>query len=256
MEPKANVLLINDLVIVDDLDPRGGADHIAVNDYAAALALGDKFPPILVDRATMRVVDGRQRVKAYAKVGRKKISGYLTEVADDKDFYLKAIESNAKNAVRFSEIQKKNIRLKASQLGIEEARTLAALRLPVEHMKPIPMGRFLDEPFPLKNAALHMDGRTLTEEQHDVHRSLGGQRQADIFNTAKRVVQTDLTDWKNGVVVRQLVALCNLLIRRLSEMGYGGELSKPFRVPLPQLPSTGAVETLAEEVAHSLKTAH
>jgi hypothetical protein len=257
MEQKAKVLLVSSLVIVDDLDPRGGSDHIAVNDYAAALALGDTFPPILVDEPTMRVIDGRQRVRAFQKAGRKKISAHLTAVVDDKDFYLKAVESNAKNGIRFSEIEKKNIRLKASQLGIEEARTLAALRLPIERIKPIPMGRFCDEPFPLKNAAAHMDGRALTDEQFEVHRSLGGQRQADIFGTAKRVIQTDLTDWKNGVVVRQLIALCNVLIRRLSEMGYGGQLVQPFRVAVPELPGSAAVESLRDEAARVVvKGAH
>jgi hypothetical protein len=256
MDSKAKVLLISDLLIVDDLDPRGGSDQIAVNDYAAAIELGDTFPPVLVDEPTMRVIDGRQRVRAHMKAGRKKISAYLTTAADDKDFYLKAVESNSKNAVRFSEIQKKNIRLKASQLGIEEARTLAALRLPVERMKPIPMGSFLETPIVLKNAAAHMDGRALTEEQYEVHRSLGGQRQADIFGTAKRVVQTDLTDWKNGVVVRQLVALCNLLIRRLSEMGYGGQLEKPFRVGVPEDPSINQLNALREDANKKLGAAH
>lgn len=256
MEQKARVVYIRDLVIVDDLDPRGGSDHIAVSDYAAALALGDTFPPVLVDEPTMRVIDGRQRCRAYLKAGRKKISAYFTTAANDGDFYLKAVESNARNGVRFSEIEKKNIRLKASQLGVEEERTLCALRLPVERMKPIPMGTFLETPVPLKNAAAHLDGRALTEEQFAVHKSLGGQRQADIFGTASRVVQTDLTDWKNGVVVRQLVALCNTLIRRLSEMGYGGQLEQPFRVGVPQDPSINQLNALREDAARGLKAAH
>lgn len=246
---------LNDLKFDDELNPRGHCDSMTVQAYADALVAGSRFPPISVDRATMRVVDGRQRALAFRKAGRKKINCDFVDVADDADFFMRAVEANSEHGARYSPLQIKNIRHKAERMGVEEKRVAVALRLPVEHLraKPVRTAQFMGETFPLKNAAMNLEGKRLTEEQFETHKSLGGRRQCDYVNTVSRIVDTDLADWKNPVLVRQLVALCNLLVRRLSEMGFGNQLTKPFVGKAA--PKMGDLESLREEIKTTVNAA-
>jgi hypothetical protein len=234
MTEEAVVLELNDLKANSYLYPRHAVDMVAVENYTQALLGGSKFPPIKVDRKTMTIVDGEHRARAHRKAGRKKISAVLVDMGSDQEFFLEAVAANAEHGVRYSSYQVKQIRQRASQLGIEEAKIAVALRLPVQRLKDKPVSsftaQFLAKPITLKQADMHMHGQTLTEEQNEVHKGLGGQSQTGYFHTSKRIIETELTDWKNPVVVRQMVGLCNVLTRKLSEHGYGSQLTKPFTV--------------------------
>lgn len=93
--------------------PRTGIDH----EHVRALAESDaEFPPILVHRQTMRVVDGMHRLRAMALRGCETITASWFD-GDEKAAFLRAVEANVAHGL---------------PLSLEE-RKVAALRILESH---------------------------------------------------------------------------------------------------------------------------
>lgn len=248
---------INDIVVNESILPRPKPDHFTVADYTNAIRAGSTFPPILVCRTSMCLIDGLHRLLAHKQAGRKRIAVHFEDVLDDADHFYQAVCANSENSLRFTAGQIKSIQLKAEQMGIEEKRIAVALRLPVERLKNRPtksfIGDFLGSEVITKPADAHMAGKRFNEEQFEVHKKLGGSRQIDYFHQSKAILEVELTDWQDSVVVRQLVGLCNTLIRKLSENGYGSKLIKPFEAKANSSGVTGSTPAqLLEQIRRTL----
>lgn len=64
------VVAIGDIVIDPTIYPRvGGVQAATVGRYADALAAGEEFPPVVVERGTMRLLDGHHRHASRIRVG-------------------------------------------------------------------------------------------------------------------------------------------------------------------------------------------
>ena len=58
----------SELLLDYDLYPRERIEPFNVNQMIEALTAGRELPPIIVDRKSLRVIDGFHRVKAYQRL--------------------------------------------------------------------------------------------------------------------------------------------------------------------------------------------
>ncbi|AOR34524.1 transcriptional regulator [Streptomyces fodineus] len=88
--------------------PRFTLDHAHVRALAESEA---EFPPILVHRATLRVVDGMHRLRATALRNRRTISARWFE-GDEQAAFLRAVECNMRHGLPLSRDERKQAALR------------------------------------------------------------------------------------------------------------------------------------------------
>jgi ParB-like nuclease domain len=88
-----------DIPVVDlrpGLSPR--AQPLCSAHVALLVELGGNWPPVVVRRADLQIVDGHHRVEAARRLGLDTISGYFFEGSDD-DAYLDAVRLNIRHGL-------------------------------------------------------------------------------------------------------------------------------------------------------------
>lgn len=89
-------------VLIDTLLPADSPRHSAVDEqYARLLADRPSLPPILVQRTTMRIIDGMHRVRAMEMQGHEAIAVQFAEADDDAAFILSVL-LNVSKGLRLS----------------------------------------------------------------------------------------------------------------------------------------------------------
>lgn len=217
-----NVALRN-LVLDDDLYPRQAVDAQHVRALAEALESGATLPPIIVDEATLRIVDGWHRYEALTRLYGEdaeievEARGYTSEA----DLYADAIRLNASHGRRFSNADHSLIMIRARDLGIStervgslvgvpastlERRFLAATG-PVERVK-TENGVVKRRPLvPLKRTLKHLDGQTLTAPQVQANAKAGGMAQSFYSRQLVMLARADALDLGDQSFVSSLIEL-------------------------------------------------
>jgi ParB-like chromosome segregation protein Spo0J len=113
-----DTISVHDLILDRSLNPRlGGVDQEVVAFYATIFH-DVHWPPILVDRATHKLIDGWHRVEAAKRVGVYTLPVQWLEVPTDEHFAL-AVKANLAHGIRLS----KEDRLQAIEHLIREGWT-------------------------------------------------------------------------------------------------------------------------------------
>ena len=100
----AQLIVLDDLVLRDDLDPRlGDRDDGLVEQYAEIF---DALPPIEINQRN-EVIDGWHRYLAARRVGVVQIGCVVVETLDDDDLADRMWESNLRHGVQYSRAQRK-----------------------------------------------------------------------------------------------------------------------------------------------------
>lgn len=73
---------LDEVVFDREIYPRAEWSQATVNRYAEAIEAGDQFPPIVLERATNRLLDGLHRLKAHSQALRTTIEAVFVDVPD------------------------------------------------------------------------------------------------------------------------------------------------------------------------------
>lgn len=126
---------IDDVLVDTTLYPRASQDRDYVAELADAVAAGETLPPIVVERGSLRLVDGRHRLEAHKLAGKGVIAVHVASYADDVELFLDGIRRNARHGLRFDDDDLKLIaRIGTRVLKVDRDRLAAGLAMTKERL--------------------------------------------------------------------------------------------------------------------------
>lgn len=120
--------------------PRAWHSEEQVAQLQEAIAAGATLPPIIVDRDTMRIVDGVHRWKRAQAAGDETILAELRNFETEQDVFEAAIAANARHGYGYFEIDREHIYRRAASLNLSVERIAKALCCTVEKVEAVTRG--------------------------------------------------------------------------------------------------------------------
>ena len=202
------------------LYPRTQVSSVTVAQLAEALEAGVTLPPIRVDAATMRVIDGFHRIEAHKKVGRETIAAHLETVVDEQDFFEKAVAANSAHGTRYTPYDQARVLARALELGMAKERVAAALHITSLRVEQIEGGfakrGVTNEPLKRSIAPI-MAGRQMTEAQVEANKKLSGMPVLFHVNQVLLFLDNDFIDWNDPIIPVRLRLLAKTIIEHVGE---------------------------------------
>ncbi len=200
-----------------DLYPRHDVDSAHVTDLVQALRVGTKLPPVVVDKASLRVIDGfhRRRAALRAHGPDAEVDADLRTYKDEAAMFEEAVALNASHGRKLDKQDLTRIGDIADRLGISEGRQAVLL-----HIEPTRLieykGRivYVDDdptPVPAKPVAEPFFGQKVTEAQASAMRSFSGMRLKQQITQLRGVVASGLYNAADPAILRALHGLADLI---------------------------------------------
>lgn len=214
---------LSDLVEDFSVYPRHQVDSTHVTTLALALQAGEPLPPLAVERATTRIVDGFHRARAYRRVfgetGAAPVEwcAYSSPAA----LILDAIRRNSAHGRRLDAMDRTRAIRMAEVAGATVQAISVVLRMPeaaVLRVRPrvvlLPRGAGPVEDaipgtneVPTKPSYEHLKGVTLTPKQARVLGSQPGVSHTLLAGQLADAISSDLINWNNARLVVALTVL-------------------------------------------------
>lgn len=203
-----------------DLYPRQDVGSFNVHSLAEALSSGASLPPIIVDKASKRVIDGFHRVKAYQRVHGPDaiIPCIYKEYANEADMFIEAMEANSTHGRNLTPFDRARCLGRAEELKLDITIVARSLNMTVESlgvMKAERLGFFESQPVVLKRTTAHLAGEELTPQQLSYNRKAGGMPATYFINQVAGMLESGSVDWENDKVVDALKRLYERLEKAL-----------------------------------------
>lgn len=200
--------------------PREYPNDYHVDEIVEALKAGVHMPPIIVDMATYKVVDGWHRVKAFRKhLGDKaSIEAELKDYPNEAAMFAEAIRLNAAHGQRLSRMDEAHCLAKAQEFKLDQSVVASLLNITTERAEDLVSKRLAtsdDGDIVLKGSTAHLAGQKLSEAQAGYNRKAGGLNQTFYINQVIAMLEGDAVDWDNGRVKNGLKKLLELLEENL-----------------------------------------
>ena len=204
------------LVLDYELYPRERIEPYNIGQMVEALKAGAKLPPIIVERNSLRVVDGFHRVRAYQKAYGNDcdIPVKYQEYANDAEMFADSVRLNANHGRQLSNYDRAHCIAKAEALNLEPAVISSLLNMTLETLSEMKTERFATykmQPQVLKRTAAHLAGKNLTDEEAEYNIKAGGMHQTFYINQVIAMLEADTADWANPKVTNGLKKLHRLI---------------------------------------------
>jgi len=213
---------VTDLVLDYSLYPRHHLDDYHTREMVEAINAGVIFPPIVADKASMRVVDGFHRARAYRrKYGTEaEIDAILRKYASEADMFEDAMKLNSAHGRNLTAFDKARSIRRAQDLEISEERTVKALNITHDRYAQLIQQHWSADGEVLKYTLSHMAGKDTTQEQRDFNiGKAGGMDQLFYINQVIALLETGSIDWERERVKVGLRRLYEILEKKLSVVG-------------------------------------
>lgn len=131
--------MVNPELLVEDLSiyPRHKIDQVNINNIALAIKAGERVleehPPV-VDRKSMRIVDGFHRVRAAIKCGLEEIPVEFRSYRSKAKMIEDAVEANASHGRKLDQRDRVRAILLLEQVGVSQKRIAGALHVPEDRV--------------------------------------------------------------------------------------------------------------------------
>jgi len=197
------VVKLAELIEDWSLYPREKVDDVQVARLIEAFEAGENIPPIVVDKASKRIVDGYHRCRAAKRAGREELNVELRDFASEESMLLEAIRLNARHGVPLGRQDQARVINLGKHLHISYETMASALGIRVIRLKIIKqkMGRLGKRELHLKPALqVRFAGQTIPQAVADINPKLGGNdamfyaRQLLMLLGADALPQTDEMD--------------------------------------------------------------
>lgn len=209
-------LKIGELIFDFDLYPRADIDTHNIAYMSQAEDAGVKFPPVVVDKKSKRIVDGFHRVKMYRQ---KYDDNYKIEVieknyANEKEILLDAIRYNASHGKMLSRhdrmrciLQSEKMRLKIDDVASALSMTIEKInQLKAERVGELKVGGIITS-VPLKRTIKHMSGKRLSKKQNEVNKKISGMDQKFYVNQLVMLIESGLINQSDDILLQRLKVL-------------------------------------------------
>lgn len=186
---------IDTLVLDEQIFPRASVNPFVVGQLAESLTAGEGLPPVVVDRATRKVVDGWHRIHAVESLGGEEIEVQFFDYPDDRTMFAHSVKLNRVHGFKLSPYDLKNAILKLESYGFSTEKVSQIVGYATIHVEDIIKGFASSqsgEPLPLKRAFSHMKGQVLSPEQEQVIRRAPGLSMAFYLERVNEALAADL----------------------------------------------------------------
>ena len=172
-----------ELVFDWNLWPRHTAQRLDSTNIAAmkeSLLSGFTLPPVVVNKADMRIVDGFHRVKAYMSIhgDDAEIEVEFREYKDEREMFLDAGALNAAQGLKLSPQDRAHFIIKCRKMKVSPKAVAAALHMDSERMQEFLAKRSAKstdgESIALPGGAKALAGKALTPVQEHYSRTANG----------------------------------------------------------------------------------
>lgn len=211
--------------LVEDfsLYPRNHVDDVHITDLRRALQAGVELPPIVVDRASLRIVDGVHRRRAMLKhSGEQAVATVvLNSYPDDAAFFMDAVRLNAQHGRKLDRQDQTRIVLKMQEMKVEPYVIASTLFIPEAEVRTLAINVVYgaeQEPHPNKRGFAHLRGETLTPLQLQTIQSVRSGEVGRACRELVRMLQAQLVDLDDPKVVEQLRELSELIQKTLQSI--------------------------------------
>jgi len=208
---------LSDLVIDMTIYPRMSIDKNNIDVLFEALRAGAKLPAIVVDKQSLRIIDGVHRFKAYQRqLGAGGEIDVQTQSYDsERSMFLDAVCRNASHGKGLQNFDRVRVINLGEQLGIEREQLADALHLTLDRMGELMTNRMANDaagaPVQIKRTIAHMAGKPLNPAQVAANKKLSGMQQIFYVNQVAALVENDLIDAEDEALLPALQRLSDLL---------------------------------------------
>lgn len=224
MADRKGKVKVGEVVLDFDFYPRADVDRQHLHYMREAHRAGVRLPPIVVDAASNRCVDGFHRTRMYRlELGPDaEVDAVFRDYPDEAALFMDAMRLNANHGRMLSTYDRARCVLRAEELLIEPEFVASALSLTVEAVANLHANRVSRlyglrgsdgavRQVPIKRTIRHMSGRSLTKAQHEANEKLGGMEQLFYVNQLLTLIRTGLLDVDNAELMRRLGELKDAL---------------------------------------------
>lgn len=215
---------LSELVIDLTIYPRMSIDKHNVDALLEALKAGVKLPPIVVDRKTLRIIDGVHRFRAYLRqLGANRLVDVQAETYDsDSAMFLDAVRRNAAHGKGLQNFDRVRVINLGEQLGLAREQLADAMNVTLTRMGELMNDRMASsasgEPVQIKRTIEHMAGKPMTAAQIAANKRLSGMQQIFYVNQVSLLIEHDLVDTEDQTLLPALERLEELLTRYLAKV--------------------------------------
>lgn len=205
--------------LVEDFSiyPRNEVNAFYVGELVEALRAGVELPPPLVEKGTLRILDGWHRVRAYKRVygPEAPIEVELFEPKKPLDALLVAIRLNVQHGKRLDTDDLVRCSVLLQEAGLDTAQIAAVLQVTPQRVQVLVNRVAIEEGtrqvVVLKSSVSHLSGETLRRQQVTVIRHLHGDRFAWQVRRLREAIEADLLPREDETLVRELEQLAQAI---------------------------------------------
>ena len=114
LEPEGVDVPLENIVIDNNIYPRAYVSDNHIEAMEDAVRTGQVLPPILLDRRTMRLIDGFHRYQRAKRAGDKEIRAILQWFETEQDVFEAAISANAAHGFNYATTESNGLSLQSS----------------------------------------------------------------------------------------------------------------------------------------------
>jgi hypothetical protein len=207
---------VSELVFDFDFYPRAQIDSQHVAYLEDVMKAGHALPPIVIDKASKRVVDGFHRCRAALKMYGKDAEIEVIEKAyrNDRELFLDAVRYNSGHGRTLAMYDRAHCAILAARLEIDDAALAGALQVTTDRLAELRADRSATSGgklVPIKRTIAHMAGKKLTPRQAEANKKFSGMEQTFYVNQVILLLENDLVNTENGPLMERLGVLAGLL---------------------------------------------
>jgi hypothetical protein len=217
------------LILDFTLYPRCQVDSQHVSYMCESLKAGVELPPVVIDEASFRVIDGFHRVTAVKRFSGDtgKVTVIFKKYSSEQEMFSDAMRYNASHGRSLTQYDRSHCIIRAEELNIDEETLAKCLNVTVDKIgelrrtrigelktstKAKKNARFKRQIIPLKRTIEHMAGLELTQSQVNANEKLGGMNQQFYINQLISLIENDLLNMSDERLMKRLEVLSGLLI--------------------------------------------
>lgn len=171
-------IAIGEIVLDESIYPRGSVNLLHIKRLQEALDGGAVLPPVIVERGTNRLVDGRHRYGAHHAKELAEIACEFRVYDTEADLFADAIRLNAEHGIPLTYYDVKMSILRLQELGYTQDRISEAVRIRIDKVEDIIRGAGVSvttgQPIAIKGGLRHKAGQPLTDRQQEAMRHYAG----------------------------------------------------------------------------------
>lgn len=201
------------VVIDPTVFPRNKVNPFHVAKLRSALQSGAVFPPLILERDTLRLVDGLHRHAAYTAEGVETIDVTTKKYASEAELFADAVRFNVGHGEPLDQYTVRNAIIRLSEYGFAREQITEIVRLPAAKIDEIQRGfAFNDEnkPIALKGGLDHMAGGHLDAQQQEVNRHYSGGKAVFYVRQVCQLLENDMWPVQSGTFAHEMDRLCSM----------------------------------------------